>query len=363
MKKSSEEAELSASGPDSPGTNGAEAEEPDSDAEDHGVENQKPSSRHNNANEPSQRSRKRKRGDADDNLEQLYMERLAREEAKDTLKTSKLAKVAETGRGDESSGAEGTETEDQNDEVDEADSAIEPFSPPQHESKTEENAEIEKASRTVFLGNVSTQAIVSKTAKKELLRHLASFFSSLSSGLGTDHTVESIRFRSTAYSTKLPKKAAFAKKDLMEATTKSTNAYAVYSTKLAAREAVKQLNGTVVLDRHIHVDQVAHPTKTDHRRCVFVGNLDFVDDDSQIREANEYGEEKKRKKNKVPGDVEEGLWRQFGKAGTVESIRVPRDPKTRVGKGFAYVQFVVSNLHSAVVGCAFLTSVFRTRML
>jgi nucleolar protein 12 len=345
-----EEAELSSSGPDSPAANGSEAEEPDSDADDDVVEKQTPSSRHNTVSEPSQRSRKRKRADVDDNLEQLYMERLARDEEKYALKARELAEVAGTGRGSESSGAEGTDNEDQDAEVDDRNSAVETFSPPQHESIQEENTEVEKASRTVFLGNVSTQAIVSKTAKKELLRHLASLFPSLPNVPGIDHTVESIRFRSTAYSTKLPKKAAFAKKDLMEATTKSTNAYAVYSTKLAAREAVKQLNGTVVLQRHIHVDQVAHPTKTDHRRCVFVGNLDFVDDDSQIREANEHGEEKKkRKKTKVPGDVEEGLWRQFGKAGTIESIRVPRDPKTRVGKGFAYVQFVVSNLHTTVL--------------
>jgi nucleolar protein 12 len=356
-----EEAELSASSPDSPAANGAEAEEPNSDADSDDVETPKASSRHKTSTEASQRSRKRKRGDPDDNLEQLYMERLAREEEKYALKTSKVAKVAEIDHGDESSSVEETDTEDQDAVVDEADSTAEPFSRPQHESQTEENTEIKKASRTVFLGNVSTQAIVSKTAKKELLRHLASFLPSLPV-VGIEHTVESIRFRSTAYSTKLPKKAAFAKKDLTEATTKSTNAYAVYSTNLAAREAVKQLNGMVILDRHIHVDQVAHPTKTDHRRCVFVGNLDFVDDDSQIREANEHGEERKRKKNKVPGDVEEGLWRQFGKAGTVESIRVPRDPKTRVGKGFAYVQFVVSNFYAAVVQGAGLTRVARMRM-
>jgi len=154
------------------------------------------------------------------------------------------------------------------------------------------------------------------------------------------HKVESLRFRSTAFAgNSLPKKAAFAKKELMVATTKSTNAYVVYTTTVAAREAVRRLNGTMVLDRHLRVDGVAHPAKTDHRRCVFVGNLGFVDDESMLDQSGE----NERKRSKIPSDVEEGLWRQFSKAGEVESVRVVRDEKTRVGKGFAYVQFKDAN--------------------
>jgi nucleolar protein 12 len=132
----------------------------------------------------------------------------------------------------------------------------------------------------------------------------------------------------------------------MDSTTKSTNAYAVYSTKMAAREAVKRLNGTVVLGRHLRVDSVAHPAKVDHRRCVFVGNLGFVDDESKSPNADE---DQPKKKNKPPSDVEEGLWVQFSKAGKVESVRVPRDAKTRVGKGFAYVQFEDQNAVEAAL--------------
>ena len=217
---------------------------------------------------------------------------------------------------------------------------------PQHESlattKTrKDDTDIEKAARTVFLANVSTSAIKSKTAKKTLLDHLASLMSSLPEG-DTPHTIESLRFRSTAFAnTGVPRKAAYARKELMDATTKSTNAYAVYSTQLAAREAMKKLNGTMVLDRHLRVDSVAHPAKQDHRRCVFVGNLGFVDDMSAINAADDQENEKRPHKAKQPADIEEGLWRQFRKAGTVESVRVVRDKTTRVGKGFAYVQFLV----------------------
>jgi nucleolar protein 12 len=216
---------------------------------------------------------------------------------------------------------------------------------PKHETQVESaepkgTDELEKASRTVFLGNVSSEAITSKAAKKALIKHLASFVSDPADS-DPPHKVESLRFRSTAFASALPKKAAFAKKEIMDATTKSTNAYAVYSTKSAAREAAKRLNGTIVLGRHLRVDSLAHPAKTDHRRCVFVGNLGFVDDESNIQASEKEGE--KKKKNKPPGDAEEGLWVHFSKAGKVESVRVVRDSKTRVGKGFAYVQFEDEN--------------------
>ncbi|KAI1379560.1 hypothetical protein F4677DRAFT_409681 [Hypoxylon crocopeplum] len=217
-----------------------------------------------------------------------------------------------------------------------------------HESileKTEGHADVEldKANRTLFLGNISVEAVTSSKAKKLLMSHLSSPLATLDSATGP-HKVESIRFRSTAYSTgAMPKRAAFITKSVMSATTKSTNAYVVYSTPLAARTALKALNGTVILDRHMRADSVAHPTAVDNRRCVFVGNLGFVDDETVLN-INAEGETTTKKRTKVPADIEEGLWRTFGEqAGKVESVRVPRDPKTRVGKGFAYVQFYDAN--------------------
>ena len=214
---------------------------------------------------------------------------------------------------------------------------------PMHESlrPSKDEVEIEKASRTIFLGNVSTSTIKSKSSRKLLLDHLISFIPLLPEHQPL-HKIESLRFRSTAFSTaSVPKKAAYVKKELMDETTKSTNAYAVYSTSLAAREAAKRLNGSVILERHLRVDSVAHPAKTDHRRCVFIGNLGFVADESMIRAAEGEENNKTSKKAKEPADAEEGLWRQFGKAGKVESVRVIRDKTTRVGKGVAYVQFQV----------------------
>lgn len=219
---------------------------------------------------------------------------------------------------------------------------------PPHESLTQatKELELEKSSRTVFLANVSTMAIKSKIARKTLIDHLESFILSLPQH-DVAHKISSLRFRSTAFSTSgLPKKAAYIKKELMDSTTKGTNAYAVYTTQMAAREAVKKLNGSVVLDRHLRVDSIAHPSKHDHRRCVFVGNIGFVDDESMMNAAKDEENNKPARKARKPADVEEGLWRQFSKAGVVESVRVVRDRATRVGKGFAYVQFQVFSLLS-----------------
>lgn len=292
------------------------------------------------------RTRKRKRKDENAELEATYMQHLANEEARETARKRKRGDTAKNETNQDNGMVSVIEPDDNTVPAVDADDSEnlenKSFEIPQHETLLpNESQELERSNRTVFLGNVSTEAITSKKARKTLLKHLSSILDSLPSQ-DPPHKVESLRFRSTAYDVKLPKRAAFARKELMDATTKSTNGYVVYTTQTAAREAVKQLNGSVVLDRHLRVDSVAHPQKVDHRRCVFVGNLDFVDNDSQIREANE---EQKRglKKDRKPADVEEGLWRQFGTVGTIESVRVVRDPKTRVGKGFAYVQFTDEN--------------------
>jgi nucleolar protein 12 len=298
--------------------------------------------------EASLPERKRKRKAVEEDLEEKYMQKLAEEDEKEEeerqaerrLKRQRLMAKQDPNMSEESEDLDEGELE-----KGPLSGREPPLDDPLHESlaPSKDAVEVEKANRTVFLANVSTLAISSKSAKKTLLAHMASFLPSLPAPPEgkPPHKVESLRFRSTAYATALPKKAAFAKKDLMAATTKSTNAYVVYSTAYASREAAKRLNGTVVLDRHLRVDEVAHPAKTDHRRCVFVGNLGFVDDESLL----DQGGENERKRSKIPSDIEEGLWRQFSKAGVVESVRVVRDEKTRVGKGFAYVQFEVSSFN------------------
>ncbi|KAL7950645.1 hypothetical protein V8C42DRAFT_340262 [Trichoderma barbatum] len=269
----------------------------------------------------TKRDRKRKRKQDNDDLEEKYLAKLV-----DDDEPEPSGKRLKGGEGDAKEGAK----EDDEDEV------------PVHESLTQESkqTEVEKAARTVFLGNVATEAISSKTAKKELMNHLSS---ALDKDASPPQKIESLRFRSVAFSTgSMPKRAAYITKALMDATTKSTNAYAVFSTPAAARKVVTELNGTEILGRHIRVDSVAHPSPMNHRACVFVGNLGFVDDETVLNQKAD-GETVEKKRNKVPSDIEEGLWRTFGTKGKVENVRVVRDSKTRVGKGFAYVQFYDAN--------------------
>lgn len=293
-------------------------------------------------------SRKRKRTTAED-VEDTYMRRIAKEQKKeDEKRRVEKAKRQKTVDGEQEEDAEQSEEEDDDEESSEEDE--EKKAVPKHESQTgdAESKELDKSNRTVFLGNVSSEAIKSKSAKKTLLKHLASFLSTLPESTGP-HKVESIRFRSTAFASGggVPKRASFAKQEVLDDTTPCTNAYAVYSTVQAARKAPAALNGTVVLDRHLRVDSVAHPSPIDHKRCVFVGNLDFVDNEVKP-------DDEQKKKKRAPADVEEGLWRTFNahtgrsnkekpKNGNVESVRVVRDSLTRVGKGFAYVQFYDQN--------------------
>jgi nucleolar protein 12 len=316
--------------------------------------------------------RKRKRKDGDD-LESKYLDKIVQEEARDLERLAAGRSVKRPRQQDPENGSQlqkqnaGDDTEElqaqesseedvaeiDSDESENGEDVVEAVAEPipKHETELQVDEDLAKANRTVFLGNVSTTAITSKAHRKALMTHLGSFFADLpdSKAGPTKPKVESIRFRSTPYASAIPRKAAFAKQEVMDATTKSTNAYVVYSAPQLAREAAKRLNGTIVLDRHLRVDEVAHPAKVDNRRCVFVGNLGFVDDETNIQDANEEEGREKRKRGKEPADVEEGLWRTFAKCGNVESVRVIRDSTTRVGKGIAYVQFEDENAVEAAL--------------
>ncbi|ERT03461.1 hypothetical protein HMPREF1624_01776 [Sporothrix schenckii ATCC 58251] len=306
--------------------------------------------------------RKRKTQDENDDLENRYFDKLEKEIGGPVEKKAKHD-ASEAVDSDEvmADGLTGGEEIDDADEPIIHESLLNAATGGAEDGST--NGQIDeqnkaKADRTVFLSNVSISAVTNKTAKKTLISHLESIRDdkaakdkeSKETRDGEDDeekqpTVESLRFRSVPFSSAaLPKRTSFITKSVMGATAQSCNAYVVYSTAAAARTAVRKLNGTVVLDRHLRVDSVAHPAPVDHKRCVFVGNLGFVDDET-VLSANpdtdgDGGEMTRKKRNKTPMDIDEGLWRTFGKhAGKVESVRVVRDQVTRVGKGFAYVQF------------------------
>jgi nucleolar protein 12 len=235
---------------------------------------------------------------------------------------------------------------------------------PAHESldgATSLSVDGDKSERTLFLGNVAIEAITSRSARRALLQHI-------SAGIGAEGSsaskVETLRFRSIPFSTaSMPKRAAYITQSLMSSTTKSCNAYAVLSDTAAVRRAVTSLNGTMVLGRHLRVDHAAKPAPVNHRRCVFVGNLSFVDEERPASKAAESEESEKDRRPRLGSatrDVEEGLWTVFAtEAGRVQNIRIIRDQRTRVGKGVAFVHFYVSAFSNPLSAVIFPTARFH----
>ncbi|BFZ62150.1 Nucleolar protein 12 [Saitoella coloradoensis] len=271
--------------------------------------------------EGGKKKRKRKAAEAakeEVQLEDKYMQKVFADDVRDVSKKQKVEdkkteENVEEKEEEESEAVEGADEEitkeDASGEEDSDDSDDEEkgdgedkFVPPVHEAVAKPKGEVEKANRTVFVGNLPVKTISSKPDYKVL------------KGKFTEcGKIESVRFRSVAFSEMLPRKVAFVQGKL-HPERDTVNAYIVFKEEKAVREALK-LNGQILLDHHIRVDSVAHPAPHDAKRAVFVGNLAF---DAQ----------------------EEMLWKHFAKSGKIEYVRVVRDQKTNIGKGFAIVQFM-----------------------
>lgn len=231
--------------------------------------------------------KKAKKKDENDNLEAKYFEKVMRADEKDE----------EEGDVDDDSKIEQLANKDS--------SSVEKETKKTKSAQTIDfkEAELEKAERTAFVGNVPSDVITSKTVAKNFKKLFKQF-----------GKIDSIRFRSISFDENLPRKVSFAKKSLHNSRD-SVNAYVVFVEKLSSL-AAKKLNAIVFENHHLRVDHVAHPAPKDNKRTIFVGNLDF--------------EEK-----------EESLWNYFNNKldNDVESVRIIRDSKTNMGKGFALVQF------------------------
>ncbi|KAF9973108.1 Nucleolar protein 12 [Actinomortierella ambigua] len=159
----------------------------------------------------------------------------------------------------------------------------------------------ERRTRTLFVGNLSVSAI-SKGDFKKLKQKFSEY-----------GKIDSIRFRSVAFSELLPRKIAFITGKL-HPERDVVNAYIVYKEKESIAKAVAAMNGQLFLNKHVRVDTADGEKNYNPKKSVFVGNLAF---DAQ----------------------EEDLWNFFKDSGDIENVRIIRDRKTNLGKGFAYVQF------------------------
>ncbi|XP_078592351.1 RNA-binding protein 34-like [Branchiostoma floridae x Branchiostoma japonicum] len=165
----------------------------------------------------------------------------------------------------------------------------------------------ERDQRTVFVGNLPVS-----TTKKELKKMFRKF-----------GEIESVRFRSIAQSNpNVSKRVAMMRQEIQEKK-KNMNCYVVFTEEASAQAALRR-NGTIVGgSHHIRVDLASNSKKFDHKLSIFVGNLPFdVEDDS--------------------------VYEHFSQCGEVEGVRIIRDSKSGLGKGFGYVLFQ----DSASVGLA-----------
>jgi nucleolar protein 12 len=159
-----------------------------------------------------------------------------------------------------------------------------------------------RLARTVFVGNVPVG-----TGVKQLRKHFASF-----------GAVESVRFRAAAAENpKMPQKAAVIKGEL---TGEALCAYVVFDAQTSCARAIAA-SGQVAFGRHLRIDAASAAGEGsaagklhDTKKSVFLGNL--------------------------PHEVsDEALWSLFSPCGRIAYVRIIREQRTQVGKGFGYVGF------------------------
>uniref|UniRef100_A0A8C5UFH3 RNA binding motif protein 34 n=1 Tax=Malurus cyaneus samueli TaxID=2593467 RepID=A0A8C5UFH3_9PASS len=152
--------------------------------------------------------------------------------------------------------------------------------------------------RTVFVGNLPVSCTV--PVLKSLFKKYGQ--------------IQSIRFRSLIPAEDTVSKKVAAIKHKVHPNAKFINAYVVFKEECDAQKALKE-NGTEIASGfHIRVDTASKTSSHDNKRSVFLGNLPYDIRDDAVRE-------------------------HFHDCGGIVGVRVVRDRRTGLGKGFGYVLF------------------------
>nr|XP_023018728.1 RNA-binding protein 34 [Leptinotarsa decemlineata] len=155
----------------------------------------------------------------------------------------------------------------------------------------------EDTARTIFVGNVPI-----KTGKKVLKEHFRKY-----------GPIESLRFRGIPVADpKTAKKVAAIKKEFHP----DRNSILCYIRFANQEDAIKAEaeNGALLQGHHLRVHSCNSEQKPDETKAIFVGNLPF-------------------------NAEEEELWKLFETCGPISHVRIVRDSRTGMGKGFAYINF------------------------
>ncbi|XP_063185087.1 RNA-binding protein 34 [Chroicocephalus ridibundus] len=166
------------------------------------------------------------------------------------------------------------------------------------QQKAEKVADESVDRRTVFVGNLPVSCTVQ--ALKSLFKEYGQ--------------IKSIRFRSLVPAEDTLSKKLAAIKHKVHPNAKFVNAYVVFKKECDAIKALKE-NGTEFASGfHIRVDIASKTSSHDNKRSIFLGNLSYDISDDAVRE-------------------------HFSVCGGVVAVRIVRDGKTGLGKGFGYVLF------------------------
>lgn len=168
---------------------------------------------------------------------------------------------------------------------------------PEYPPRRKKKRDLVEESRTIFVGNLSVSSDVKSV--KRLFKKFGK--------------IETVRIRcAVPADPKVPKKAAVITKEF-HPERKSFVAFIRFEEESAAKNAL-ELNGSKVNDLHLRVDMATNAKQHDHRHSIFVGNLPY-------------------------NITEEAVRSHFEVCGTVDNVRIVRDRKTGLGKGFGYVLY------------------------
>ncbi|XP_076638734.1 uncharacterized protein LOC143350447 isoform X2 [Colletes latitarsis] len=204
----------------------------------------------------------------------------------------------EPGENDDDSSEEEDDEEEEEDETNNSMSES-PEQSKNHEENLEDSLEELKVDKnTIFVGNLPKEV-----TRNQLKKQFKKF-----------GNIDTIRLRGVvAKSINVPKKVAAITKDV-HPKLKSIYAYIKFHVEESAKAALS-MNGELFMGNHIRVDTTYKSEESPNKKkCVFVGNLHFNTDDETFR-------------------------KHFEDCGELESVRVIRDNRSGIGKGFGYINF------------------------
>lgn len=175
----------------------------------------------------------------------------------------------------------------------------------------------ERLARTLFVGNIPTTVLTSKTISRLFKQHFEV----------DSNQIESLRFRSIAVSAEMSKRVAVITGQISE-THDTCNAYIVLTPSSTPSALAASTNGSLFEGKHLRVDIVGK------------NNGSTTEDGADANTAKQHS----TKKSVFIGNLshtikDESLWESFSSCGPISYVRVIREKGTGKGKGFGYVAF------------------------